>query len=446
MLRVVFRIVERYFDSYFGQNLSMPMPLTHQKVITDAKGRSSIRSNRSCSAYLKSRVAVCRRRWMILSLFCILFGGAVRYAEAQTTDRGPVMGAERMELYLPLLEGKQVGLVVNASARVGASHLVDTLLHLGVSIRRIFTPEHGFTTQAEAGAVVRDHIYRQIPIRSLYGAHKKPSPEDLSDLDVIVFDLQDVGARFYTYSSTLHYVMEATSESDQLLIILDRPNPNGDYVDGPICTPKQRSFVGMHPLPIVHGLTLGELAGMINEEGWLGGHLRAQLKVILVQNWTHQQSYVLPTKPSPNLPTHQSVRLYPSLCLFEGTVMSIGRGTEMPFEVIGYPDPSLGSFSFMPISLGAATRPKHINKRCYGKSLREEVVPRRLMLEPLLYFYEQLKDKEHFFLPYFEKLAGTAQLRKQIEAGYTTSEIRASWQPQLNQYKQLRSIYLLYPD
>ena len=364
----------------------------------------------------------------------------------KATDQRPTVGAERMELYLPLLEGKKVGLVVNATAQVRATHLVDTLVHLGVSIGRIFTPEHGFSTQAEAGAEVSDHTYRQIPVRSLYGAEKKPSLSDISELDLLVFDLQDVGARFYTYSSTLHYVMEAVAEADRPLIVLDRPNPNGDYVDGPICLPEQRSFVGMHPLPIVHGLTVGELATMINGEAWLKKGLRAQLKVILIQNWTHRQPYVPPIKPSPNLPTYQSVRLYPSLCLFEGTVMSIGRGTETPFEVIGYPDSSMGAFSFVPRAVSAATRPKHMNLRCYGRSLREVEPPRRLMLEPLLYFYNQFKEKDSFFLSYFEKLAGTPELRKQIEAGYTASAIRASWQPALNQYKQLRSVYLLYPD
>ena len=356
------------------------------------------------------------------------------------------VGAERLEAYLPLLEAQRIGLVVNASARVGQLHLVDTLLRLGQGIERIFTPEHGYSAETEAGAHVDDQPQARIPIRSLYGKYRKPPMEDLVNLDLLIFDLQDVGARFYTYASTLHYVMEAAAEAGILLLLLDRPNPNGDYVDGPVRVANQKSFVGMHPIPIVHGLSLGELARMINGEGWLAGNKKCRLKVVKVVGWTHQQTYHLPLSPSPNLPTQQAVRLYPSLCLFEGTKMSIGRGTQMPFEVIGYPDSTMGSFSFVPISVPAATRPKHMHLRCYGRSMRELMPPRQLLLEPILYFYARFKEKDSFFLPYFDRLAGTSELREQIQAGYSESEIRASWQTDLQTYRQMRKRYLLYPD
>ena len=356
------------------------------------------------------------------------------------------VGAELLPRYYSYLEGKRLGLVVNASSIVDRRHLVDTLQILGLEIRHIFTPEHGFRTEAEAGAHVPDHITSSVPVRSLYGKHRKPPPEDLVDLDLLVFDIQDVGARFYTYASTLHYVMEAAAEADVPLLLLDRPNPNADYIDGPLRLSTYRSFVGMHPIPIVHGLTLGELAQMINGEGWLVGGIKCELEVIPVRGWTHRIPYRLPVRPSPNLPTQQAVRLYPSLCLFEGTVMSIGRGTSFPFEVVGYPDSTFGEFSFVPRSVPAASSPKYMDRRCYGISLRKGQLPRRLVLDPLLHFYKLFEKKEDFFLPYFDKLAGTSILRKQIEAGYSEAQIRKSWEADLQAYRQMREAYLLYPD
>ena len=356
------------------------------------------------------------------------------------------VGAERLSNYLPKLEGKRIGLVVNASSFVERTHLVDTLQRLGLQIERIFTPEHGYRGKAEAGASVPDEIISSIPVRSLYGEHRKPPTSDLTDIDLLIFDLQDVGARFYTYSSTLHYVMEAAVEVDLPLLLLDRPNPNGNYIDGPILKSSYRSFVGMHPIPIVHGLTLGELALMINGEGWLTNGIKCRLEIMPVSNWTHSTPYRLPVRPSPNLSTYQAVRLYPSLCLFEGTVVSIGRGTSFPFEVVGYPDSTFGDFSFVPRSVSSASSPKHMNRRCYGVSLREYQIPQKLILSPLLYFYQQFPEKKSFFLPYFDKLAGTLTLRKQIENGYSEEQIRKSWQTDLQSYKKMREVYLLYPE
>ncbi|PRY12701.1 uncharacterized protein YbbC (DUF1343 family) [Pontibacter ummariensis] len=357
-------------------------------------------------------------------------------------------GAARMSQYLPLLKDKLVGLVVNQTSVVGQTHLVDTLLSRGVKVSTIFAPEHGFRGEADAGAYVKDakDTKTGLPIISLYGKNKKPLPEQIKDLDVLVFDIQDVGTRFYTYISTMHYVMEAAAENGKEVIVLDRPNPNGHYVDGPVLEPAQQSFVGMHPIPIVHGLTVGELANMINGEKWLEGKRQAKLTVVPVANYTHQTAYALPVKPSPNLPNMQAITLYPSLCLFEGTNVSVGRGTPTPFQVIGSPYYKNKGFAFTPESTPGATNPPHKGQTCYGFDLTAPADKQPFTLAFLLDMYQNSTQKDKFFNNFFEKLAGTSKLREQIIAGKTEDEIRASWEPALSNYKKLRKQYLLYPD
>jgi uncharacterized protein YbbC (DUF1343 family) len=283
-----------------------------------------------------------------------------------------------------------------------------------------------------------------LPLVSLYGANKKATPRKLADVDIVVFDIQDVGARFFTYASSMHYMMEACAENNKKLIILDRPNPNG-YVDGPVLKPEFKSFVGMHPVPIAHGLTVGELARMINGEGWLGENKKCSLEVIPVKNWKHDDFYSVPVRPSPNLPDDQSIKLYPSTCLFEGTALSVGRGTQTPFQVIGHPELKNMSFQFTPVSIdGMSKNPPHENTVCYGIDLRSVPVKRQLDLSYLISMYHAFPHKEKFFISYFEKLAGTAKLREQIQQGLDEATIRKSWQDELNAYKELRKKYLLY--
>ena len=363
-------------------------------------------------------------------------------------------GAERMEIVTRLLEGKRVGLVVNQTSILEKSqiHLLDTLLGESIQVVKIFAPEHGFRGTADAGEEIQDSrdMRTGLPIISLYGNNKKPTAEQLSGLDVVVFDIQDVGARFYTYISTLHYVMEACAENDVELVVLDRPNPN-DYVDGPVREERFRSFVGMDPLPVLHGLTVGELARMINGEGWLkSAPDTCRLQVVTVENWRHGDPYWLPVKPSPNLPNDVAVRLYPSLCFFEGTVISVGRGTYHPFQMIGAPDTCYGDFTFTPTSLpGFDLKPMYEDQVCYGVNLQEYPFKGGLTLEFLLDLYEKAGKEQAFFFSrpqWFDLLAGTKELRYQIIRGFTEKEIRASWQPALEKYKQIRKKYLLYPD
>lgn len=366
----------------------------------------------------------------------------------------PVTGAEQTAQYLPLLHKKQVGLVANQTTTIGTVHLVDTLLSLGIDIRKVFGPEHGFRGSAADGEHVEDEKDQRtgIPIVSLYGNNRKPSAESLDGLDVVVFDIQDVGARFYTYISTMSYVMEACAEKNIPVVVLDRPNPHGDYVDGPVLDTAFSSFVGLHPIPVVHGMTIGEYAKMVNGEGWLKEGIRCDLTVVPMKKYTHKTQYVLPIAPSPNLPNQDAVLLYPSLCFFEGTIMSIGRGTDYPFQVVGHPDFYIGSFVFMPEDKpGIAMNPKFEGRPCYGQNLKGFVDyfkenPKRLHLGGLLDMYAFFKDREDFFIPYFDKLAGSDKFRKQIEAGVTEQAIRASWQKELNQFKLIRKQYLLYPD
>lgn len=359
-------------------------------------------------------------------------------------------GAERPELYISSLVGKKIGLIGNQTSILPQHdnmHLVDFLLDKGIQINKVFVPEHGFRGTADAGERVDNTIDQKtgIPIISLYGANKKPTSDQIKDLDVLIFDLQDVGTRFFTYISTMHYVMEACAEQEKKLIIFDRPNPNGGYIDGPVLKDGFDSFVGMHKIPIVHGLTVGELAKMINGEKWLKGGFTVNLEVIPVANWIHSQAYNLPIKPSPNLPNDLSIKLYPSTCLFEGTVISLGRGTYFPFQVFGYPDPKFGDFKFTPISInGMSKTPPHQDEICYGRDLRGEPLNHSFTLRYLLEAYHKSGMKEKFFNNYFNTLVGTDDLKKQILEGKTEDEIRKSWEKALEEYKLKRINYLIY--
>lgn len=377
---------------------------------------------------------------------------AVVQASAQIRN-----GADKMEQLLPMLKDKQISLVVNHTSRVNGVHLLDTLYNSGVHIVQIFAPEHGFRGDADAGETVRNgkDTRTHVPIISLYGTQKKPQPAQLSQTEIVIFDMQDVGARFYTYISTLFYVMQACAENQKELIVLDRPNPC-DYVDGPVLNLKYKSFVGMFPIPVLHGCTIGELAQMINGEGWLGKDLQCQLKVITVENWKHGQPYSLPVKPSPNLPNDQAIALYPSLCPFEGTSVSVGRGTEWPFQVIGSPfTQQTFSFSFKPRSLkGSDKNPLHKNRNCYGIDLRtSSQIPQGFSLQYVLQFYKAYQaytpnaGKSFFTRPkWFDLLMGTSQVRLDILQGKTEQQIRSDWKKDLEKYKTMRKKYLLYTD
>jgi uncharacterized protein YbbC (DUF1343 family) len=358
--------------------------------------------------------------------------------------------ADQPEAYLPLLAGKKVGLVVNQTSILGSKnnmHLVDYLMMEGVNVVKVFVPEHGFRGDADAGEAVNNEIDKRtgLPIVSLYGNNKKPSAAMLTDVDIVVYDLQDVGVRFYTYISTMHYVMEGCAENNKPLLIFDRPNPNGDYIAGPVLKKGFESFVGMHPIPVVHGLTVGELAMMINGEGWLKNSAKCDIQVIPVLHWTHDMPYSLAVKPSPNLPNDTAIRLYPSLCFFEGTDVSLGRGTLFPFQVYGYPDPKFGQFKFTPVSIpGMSKNPPQQNNVCYGKDLRDEPLTHRFTLEYLLETYTLSGKKDKFFNNFFDKLAGTDQLRKDILTGKSAAEIEATWEKDLSDYKVLKAKYNLY--
>jgi uncharacterized protein YbbC (DUF1343 family) len=361
-----------------------------------------------------------------------------------------VVGADRTELYMPLLKGKRVALVVNQTSTIGKVHLLDTLIKRGVVVKKVFAPEHGFRGNMDAGAKVGRSVDKKtgIPLVSIYGKNKKPSLQMMRDVDVVVFDIQDVGARFYTYISTLHYVMESCAENHVPLIVLDRPNPN-DYIDGPMLNSHFRSFVGMDKIPLLHGCTIGELARMINGEHWLKNGDTCKLIVVKMKDWKHGDFYHLPIKPSPNLPNDDAIRLYPSLCLFEGTVVSVGRGTLMPFQVVGYPDERFGSFAFKPEPIkGMETKPLQQGQECYGIDLRGDKSTKGFSLTYLLKFYTLSGKGELFFTnaSFFDKLAGTNVLREQILEGLSESQIRQSWQADLDGYKQMRKKYLLYAE
>jgi uncharacterized protein YbbC (DUF1343 family) len=360
-------------------------------------------------------------------------------------------GAEQPEKYLPLLENKSVGLVVNHTARNGSVHLVDFLLDKDIKVSKIFAPEHGFRGDAAPGETIDDSIDKKtgIPVISLYGGNHKPAPGQLKGIDVMIFDIQDTGCRFYTYISTLHLVMEACADNGIPLIVLDRPNPNGDYVAGPVLEEGFKSFVGMHPIPVVHGCTIGELARMINGEKWLNSSKNCELTVIAVENYTHSTPYSLPVKPSPNLPNDLAVRLYPSLCFFEATTVSVGRGTQFPFQVLGAPVPSLGDFRFTPVSIpGTAVNPLHEGEVCYGVDLRSLTEIPKFTLNFFIGFYHSFESEKDFLTreKWFNLLAGNSKLISQIRAGYSEKEIRESWNPDIMKYMNIREKYLLYPD
>lgn len=370
----------------------------------------------------------------------------------QSCDNQIVFGAERMTEYLPEIKGKKVGIVANQTSVVFDNkgkkvHLVDTLLASGIKIECIFSPEHGFRGNAEAGAMISSGKDPEtgIDVVSLYGKNKKPTPEQTKRCDVILFDLQDVGCRFYTYISTLTYVMQACSEANIPLIVLDRPNPN-DYIDGPVMEDKYKSFVGLHNIPVVYGLTIGEYALMVNNEGWLEGGMKCDLRIIGLQNWFHDMpsAYSLPVAPSPNLPTDKAIALYPSLCLLEGTTVSVGRGTDTPFEIIGSPDCQGKDFTFVPRPIkGVSENPPHKGKVCYGEN-NLEIPQKQLSLRYIIEMYKCSENKEGFFNPFFDKLAGTNRLRQQIEEGWSEDKIRSSWSEDLEKYKKIREKYLIY--
>jgi len=375
-------------------------------------------------------------------LFFILF--------VTLTEADIILGAENTKKYLPLLQSKRVALVVNHASDIWGEHLVDKLLREQIKIVKIFAPEHGFRGNADAGEHVKGGRDRStgLPIVSLYGKHKKPSKKDLANVDIIVFDIQDVGVRFYTYLSTLHYVMESAAEQGIPIIILDRPNPNASRIDGEILNFKYKSFVGLHPVPILYGMTIGEYGMMINGEGWLKGNLQADLTVIPLRNYTHHTFYYLPIKPSPNLPNELSIYLYPSLAFFEGTTFSVGRGTDMQFQVYGDPRYKKKDFSFIPVSMEGAKYPKHKKKTCYGVDLRSSYLNlnKGINLTYLIDAYKNYPKNRRFFLKnnFFDKLAGSNKLRKQIKAGMSSKAIKKSWQKGLNEFKQIRQKYLIY--
>ena len=365
-----------------------------------------------------------------------------------------VCGADQPEEYLSILKGKKVGLVVNQTSRIGKAYLVDYLKKKGIDVKLIFAPEHGFRGDNEAGAEIKNGVDQKtkIPIKSLYGDTKKPSKEDIQSLDILLFDIQDVGCRFYTYISTLHYVMEACAENKKPLLILDRPNPNGFYVDGPILKREFSSFVGMHPVPIVHGLTIAEYAQMINGEHWLKDSVVCELKIVKVKGYSHDFKYILPVPPSPNLNTMEAVYLYPTLCLFEGTPVSIGRGTENPFTLIGMPGFKKGNYCFTPKPIkGKSENPPQNGKECCGYDLKHFandfiVNSRQIYLFWLTGFYNESDDKSKFFTSFFDKLAGSDQLRLKIIEGKSDKQIRDSWQTDLKEFKIKRIKYLLYGE
>jgi len=382
-----------------------------------------------------------------LIIFTILFLTAANLCVGKTI----IPGACQPDEYLPLLTNKNVGLVVNQTSMTENGHLVDFLVSKNIAVRKIFVPEHGFRGETEAGENITNSVDQKsgIPIISLYGKNKKPTDENLTGIDVIVFDIQDVGCRFFTYISTLHYVMEACAEKKIPLLILDRPNPNGDYVDGPVLKPEMKSFVGLHPIPVVYGCTIGELALMINGEGWLPNAIKCNLKIVPVKNYTHADLYDLPVKPSPNLPNHTAVRLYPSLCLFEATNISIGRGTTFPFQVIGYPNQTFGNFRFTPVSIkGMSKIPLHQNRECFGVDLRNEKEIPRFTLKYFIDFYNRFTNSAEFWNSekWIGLLTGEPIFFSQINSRLSETEIRKSWQSDLDNYRTIRKKYLLYPD
>lgn len=391
----------------------------------------------------------------IISIICFLFleGAAQPYANSKILFEKDIQtGAMQTAKYLPLLKGKRVAVIANPTSLIFNTHLVDTLLALKINLRKIFSPEHGFRGAADAGEKVHNDKDTKtgLPIISLYGRHMKPTKEELADVDVIIYDIQDVGVRFYTYISTMSNCMEAAAEQKKTFLVLDRPNPNGYYIDGPVLEPAFKSFLGMHPVPLVYGMTYGEYANMVNGEGWLSGKTKCDLKVIPVINYTHFDLYQLPAKPSPNLPNMKAVYLYPSLGLFEGTIVSVGRGTDFPFQVVGHPEMKNTGFSFIPQPNTGAKEPKYKGQTCYGHDLREFVETyvkdsKEIYLLCLSGMYRELK-RPVFFDENFNYHAGNASLQDQIKQGVPESKIKQSWQEGIKKFKEIRKKYLLYSD
>ncbi|MCL2502057.1 MAG: DUF1343 domain-containing protein [Bacteroidales bacterium] len=388
-----------------------------------------------------------------------VFAAFSLYLSACCNNPKPVItGAEQIEAYLPLLQQKRVGILTNHTAMIGQTHLVDSLLSLGVNIHTIFAPEHGFRGDVDAGGAINDDVdpITGIPIVSLYGIGRyMPTDSMMQQLDIMIYDIQDVGLRFYTYMTSMYYLMETCARNNVPLILLDRPNPNGHYVDGPLLdTAKHRSFVGIIPITVVHGMTLGELTGMINGEKWLKGGLQCDVTVIKCKNYTHQTLYSVPIPPSPNLPNDRSIYLYPSLCLFEGSAVSLGRGTDAPFQIYGHPEMTGHDFSFTPVSVQAARRPLHMDKLCFGVDLRTEpsneaIFEEGFTLKYVIDAYQNLNNAiqigEGFFRPSFERLVGVSYVREMILAGKGADEIKAMWKGDVEQFKKARAPYLLYP-
>jgi uncharacterized protein YbbC (DUF1343 family) len=395
-----------------------------------------------------------------LFLLLILLGSFVCNSQTNSIlsidieDTNIQVGAARTQEYFPLLKGKNIALCVNHTAMIGNTHLLDTLISAGIHVVKIFAPEHGFSGEAEAGKAISNSVdtKTKVPVVSIYGQNKKPSKEQLRGIDVIVFDIQDVGARFFTYISTLHYIMEAAAENNVKVMVLDRPNPNGYWVDGTVLDTAYRSFVGMHPVPIVHGMTIGEYAKMINGEGWLAEKKQCNLTIILVLGYTHFQRYQLPKPPSPNLSSMAAIYLYPTLCLFEGTCMSLGRGTDKPFCIFGHPDFPIGNFYFTPRSIpNVAEKPPHLGEKCRGFDITDYSLTilknnNLIDIDLIIEAYQNFPNKSQFFTAFFDKLAGNKSLREQIIAGKTSAEIRKSWKKDLDTFKKNRKKYLLYTD
>jgi uncharacterized protein YbbC (DUF1343 family) len=374
-------------------------------------------------------------------------------ANLEKTDADIRTGAERTEAYLGWLKGKNVAVVANQTSMIGNTHLVDSLVALHISVKKIFAPEHGFRGGADNGESVANTVDKKtgLPVISLYGDHTKPNAKDLKGIDVVVYDIQDVGCRFYTFVTTMSYCMEACAEQNKTFIVLDRPNPNGYYIDGPVLEPAYKSYVGLHPVPVVYGMTIAEYAQMVNGEKWLANGVHCDLKVVPCENYSHSDWYQLPVAPSPNLPNMAAVYLYPSLCLFEGTCISVGRGTDLPFQVIGHPKLQNAAYTFTPVSKPGASNPPYKGELCHGHDLHNFATLyvrdyKGIYLYWLMGCYKDMPDKTGFFNDYFEKLAGTKTLREQITGGKTEEQIRNSWVPGLVRFKETRKKYLIYED
>ncbi len=396
------------------------------------------------------------RKQNLFSILFLLLISTLLFCNCSQADKPIKLGAERFDKYLPLLKGKTVGIVANQTTIIGKTNLVDTLLSLKVNLKKVLCPEHGFRGDADAGEIVRDSIDNKtgLTLISIYTDSKKPTKKDLEGLDVLIFDLQDVGTRFFTNISQMHYVMEACAENSVAVMVLDRPNPHGFYVDGPMLDTAYRSFVGMHEVPVMHGMTIGEYAQMVNGEGWLLNKVKCNLTVIPCDNYTHESLYDLPIKPSPNLPNMTAIWLYPSICFFEGTIFSLGRGTDYPFQVYGHPSMKDLEFSFTPVPKPGAKNPPLLNQKCYGYDLRNYDVNKIIKARKIdLSFiidaykkYKETKDTANFFIPYINTLAGNNILQQQIKDGLSEGEIRKTWKADLDKFMMMRKKYLLYED